>query len=132
MPRQPRVSYDEIAPSYDTQPYRSRSADPELLEFARDHETADLAILDVGCGTGNQLIADRSARPHARYTGLDRSFGMLRQARRKAPDLAWVRADGAALPFAASSFDFVCCQFAFHHVEDTGPACCTDVLGAGL
>jgi SAM-dependent methyltransferase len=43
---------------------------------------------------------------------------MLRQARLKAPDIAWVRADGAALPFPPVSFDFVCCQFAFHHVED--------------
>jgi SAM-dependent methyltransferase len=29
-----------------------------------------------------------------------------------------VRADGATLPFAAGSFDFVCSQCAFHHVED--------------
>jgi SAM-dependent methyltransferase len=29
-----------------------------------------------------------------------------------------LRADGAALPFAVRSFDFVCCQFAFHHLED--------------
>ncbi len=74
--------------------------------------------MDIGCGTGNQLIANRVALPHAWYAGLDRSFGMLRQARLKAPELAWLRADGAALPFAVRSFDFVCCQFAFHHLED--------------
>jgi len=118
MRRSTRVDYDEIADLYDAQPYRARAADPELLSFAGQRAVTDLAVLDIGCGTGNQLIANRVAVPRGRYAGLDRSVGMLRQARLKAPDLAWVRADGALLPFPASSFDFVCCQFAFHHVED--------------
>jgi ubiquinone/menaquinone biosynthesis C-methylase UbiE len=113
-----RVNYDEIAHLYDAQPYRARTADPELLAFAEQRASADLAILDIGCGTGNRLIANRVALPHAWYAGVDRSFGMLRQARPKAPSLAWMWADGAALPFAVRSFDFVCCQFAFHHLED--------------
>jgi ubiquinone/menaquinone biosynthesis C-methylase UbiE len=116
--RLPRVNYDEIADLYDAQPYRARTADPDLLAFAEQRASADPAVLDIGCGTGNQLIANRFAPPGARYAGLDRSFGMLRQARLKAPELAWLRADGGALPFAERSFDFVCCQFTFHHFED--------------
>jgi ubiquinone/menaquinone biosynthesis C-methylase UbiE len=116
--RSPRVNYDEIAHLYDSQPHRARAADLELLTFARERAGPDLAVLDIGCGTGNQLIADLGALPNIRYTGLDRSFGMLREARRKASDIAWVQADGAALPFAARSFDFVCSQFAFHHIKD--------------
>jgi ubiquinone/menaquinone biosynthesis C-methylase UbiE len=118
MRRLPRVNYDEIADLYDAQPYRARAADPELLAFAEQRASAGPAVLDIGCGTGNQLIANRVALPQAWYAGLDRSFGMLRQARLKAPEIAWLRADGAALPFAVRSFDFVCCQFAFHHIED--------------
>jgi ubiquinone/menaquinone biosynthesis C-methylase UbiE len=118
MRRPPRVNYDEIAHLYDTQPYRARSADPQLLSFAGERNAADLAVLDIGCGTGNQLIADRSAVPYGRYFGVDRSSGMLRQARLKMADIAWVQANGTALPFSARSFDFVCCQFAFHHIED--------------
>ncbi len=34
MRRYARVDYDEIADLYDTQPYRARAADPELLLFA--------------------------------------------------------------------------------------------------
>lgn len=113
-----RVNYDETAHLYDAQPYRGRAADPQLLAFAGERNTADMAILDIGCGTGNQLIANRGVLPCAPYVGVDLSFGMLRQARRKSPDIRWAQADGAALPFAARSFDFVCCQFTFHHVED--------------
>jgi SAM-dependent methyltransferase len=118
MSLQPRVNYDTIAHLCDAQPYRGCQADPELLEFAVERKLADLAVLDIGCGTGNQLIANQGAVPGAFSIGLDRSFGMLRQARLKAQDIGWVRTDGSMLPFAAHCFDFVCCQFAFHHLGD--------------
>lgn len=114
-----RVNYDAIAPLYDSQPGRAKTVDPELLTFLGQRASGDTAsILDVGCGTGNQLIADRSVLPTARLVGLDRSLGMLRQARPKAPDIAWVQADASILPFRAESFDFVTCQFALHHIRD--------------
>ena len=72
-------------------------------------------LLDIACGTGNQRIANRGLAPDARLVG---SLGMLRQARRKMPDIAWVHGDSAALPFASGSFDFVSCQYAFHHFRD--------------
>ena len=50
--------------------------------------------------------------------GVDLSSGMLRQARQKPRDIAWVQADAAALPFPAVSFDFISCQFALHHFQD--------------
>ena len=77
-----------------------------------------LTLLDIACGTGNQQIANRGLAPDARFVGLDGSLGMLRQARRKMPDIAWVHGDSAALPFAPGSFDFVSCQYAFHHFRD--------------
>jgi ubiquinone/menaquinone biosynthesis C-methylase UbiE len=46
------------------------------LAFAGQREFADLTVLDIGCGTGNQLIANRLAARRAWYAGLDRSFGM--------------------------------------------------------
>jgi SAM-dependent methyltransferase len=116
--RAPRVDYDEIAHLYDTQPYRARVADPELLAFAEARRSVDFAVLDIGCGTGNQLIANRGALPNLRYFGLDRSLGMLRRARAKSLDIPWLQADGGALPFADGSFDYVFSQFAFHHVQD--------------
>ena len=71
--------------------------------------TTSLTLLDIACGTGNQQIANRSLTPNAKFVGLDGSLGMLRQARRKMPDITWVHGDSAALPFASGSFDFVSC-----------------------
>ena len=119
MQPSPRVNYDAIAHLYDTQPYRTKTVDPELVAFLGQRGSAEpLSILDVGCGTGNQLVANRAVVPHARVVGLDRSLGMLRQAQHKASDTAWVQADGAVLPFQAQSFDFVTCQYAWHHIQD--------------
>jgi ubiquinone/menaquinone biosynthesis C-methylase UbiE len=114
-----RANYDTIAHLYDGQPYRAKSVDPELLAFIGERGVADgLSILDIGCGTGNQLIADRRLLPDARLVGADRSLGMLRQAQPKARDISWVQADAAMLPFQAESFEFLTCQHVFHHVRD--------------
>ena len=85
MRRRPRVGYDTIAHLYDAQPHRARTADRQLLAYAEAREGARLAVLDIGCGTGNQLIADHDALPNIWYAGLDRSLGMTNEARRKAP-----------------------------------------------
>jgi SAM-dependent methyltransferase len=116
-----RIDYDAIAERYDHERLRSKQVDPDLLDFvarysAREREA--LAILDIGCGTGSQLAADRAILPAASMVGLDLFDGMLRQAQRKRGDVGWVRGDGAGLPFAAASFHFASSQFSFHHVQD--------------
>lgn len=119
MSRPARVNYDQIAPLYDSQPYRARAVDPEFLAFHGKRGTDEpLAMLDIGCGTGNQLISNRAAAPGTAAIGADRSLGMLREAAAKTHDVAWIQADSAALPFAAESVDFVFSQFAFHHFAD--------------
>ena len=119
----PRVDYDEIAHRYDSQPYRERALDAELSGFVEQRNYGDaLVVLDVGCGTGNQLIANRVAAPGGLLVGVDCSHGMLRQARVKAPDLAWVHGDAAALPLASRCTAYVGCQFAFHHFADKAGA----------
>jgi ubiquinone/menaquinone biosynthesis C-methylase UbiE len=119
MTASPRMNYDAIAHLYDTQPYREKSVDPELLAFVVQRSSAvSLHILDIACGTGNQLLANRAVLPQACWVGVDRSLGMLRQARRKAADIVWMQADAAALSLPAQRFDFITCQYAFHHVLD--------------
>jgi len=114
-----RVDYDAIAERYDSSPHREKSPDPELAAFLADHApAAALSVLDIACGTGNQLIANQSLASDALLVGIDGSRGMLRQASRKAPHIGWVHGDSAALPFATGSFDFISCQYALHHFRD--------------
>ena len=115
MNRSLRVDYDAIAPLYDGQPYRAKTVDPELTPFIGQRARA---FLDIGCGTGNQLVAIRTATPGAMLVGVDGSLGMLQQARAKQADIFWVQADAASLPFAGRDFDFISCQLAFHHFGD--------------
>jgi ubiquinone/menaquinone biosynthesis C-methylase UbiE len=111
-----RADYDAIADRYDSQPYRGKSADPELTAFLTQRRLDKrLALLDIACGTGSQLIANRPIAAQARMVGVDGSLGMLQQARRKAADFCWLQADAAALPLGGGSFDLVSCQYAFHH-----------------
>lgn len=63
--------------------------------------------LDVGTGTGEGALAIARRFPEAAVVGVDLAEPMLAAARRKAPALRFVRADAAALPFAAASFDLV-------------------------
>jgi SAM-dependent methyltransferase len=119
MQRSSRVDYDAIADRYDATPHREKSVDPELAAFLGGRASLEsLSLLDIACGTGNQLVANRATAPHTRMIGLDGSLGMLRQARRKSRDIGWVHGDSAALPFASGAFDFVSCQYAFHHFRD--------------
>jgi len=119
--RHMRVQYDQIAHLYDAQPYRQKAVDPHVLAFLREHPSvagACLAVLDLGCGTGNQLVANRAALPQALLVGVDLSYGMLTQARRKAQDILWVQADSSHSPFPDASFDVITNQYALHHVRD--------------
>ncbi|MGZ8794577.1 MAG: ubiquinone/menaquinone biosynthesis methyltransferase, partial [Gaiellaceae bacterium] len=74
------------------------------------------AVLDACCGTGDLAIA--AARAGGRVTGLDFSEPMLERARRKAPELEWIRGDLLALPFGDESFDAATVGFGARNVDD--------------
>lgn len=75
-------------------------------------------ILDLGCGTARLTRELASQFPDVRFVGLDVSHAMLAEAGR-ADDgrVAFVRAEGAALPFAAA-FDAVFSAATFHWIPD--------------
>jgi demethylmenaquinone methyltransferase / 2-methoxy-6-polyprenyl-1,4-benzoquinol methylase len=73
-------------------------------------------VLDLGCGTG-RLGALLSARH--RITGLDVSFAMLRQARRRsAGQLALVQGSAFRLPFANGTFGGAVSAFVLRNLDD--------------
>jgi SAM-dependent methyltransferase len=63
-----------------------------------------ISVLDAGCGTGR--VAIELARHGATVVGVDVDPSMIGEARRRAPELAWVEADLAALALGRQ-FDVV-------------------------
>lgn len=85
-------------------------------------------MLDVGAGPGQIPLKIARRLPALRVVGVDRSWEMVRTARRNASaqELAgragFVVADGGRLPFAAASFDLVLSNSVLHHLPDPAPA----------
>jgi ubiquinone/menaquinone biosynthesis C-methylase UbiE len=91
-----------------------------MLALAGD--VAGRRILDVGCGSG-PLFAELRDRG-AIVTGIDKSAGMLDQARRRLGDGADLQVAelGSPLPFPDGTFDDVTASLVLHYLEDWGPA----------
>lgn len=108
-------------PDWDAATYHLLS-EPQLAWGRRVAErlspSAGERILDLGCGTA-RLTGELAARfPAVRFVGLDVSQSMLAEARRSGSErVAYVRGDGAALPFAAA-FDAVFSAATFHWIAD--------------
>jgi demethylmenaquinone methyltransferase/2-methoxy-6-polyprenyl-1,4-benzoquinol methylase len=114
--------FDRIAPVYDAM-NRIMTAGLDLrwrrLTAAAVVEPGD-QVLDACCGTGDLAVC--AQRLGAQATGLDFSERMLERARRKAPDIEWVRGDVLELPFGDASFDAATVGFGVRNVADLGAA----------
>jgi demethylmenaquinone methyltransferase/2-methoxy-6-polyprenyl-1,4-benzoquinol methylase len=114
-----RTMFDRIAPVYDLM--------NRAMTLGLDQRWRRLTVraavrpgdrvLDACCGTGDLAVAARAAGA-AEVVGLDFSEPMLERARRKAPELEWVRGDLLALPFGDGSFDAATVGFGVRNVED--------------
>jgi ubiquinone/menaquinone biosynthesis C-methylase UbiE len=62
-------------------------------------------VLDVAAGTGN--VAIRAAQAGADVVACDLEPAQLEIGRKEAPEIDWVQADAAALPYAEGEFDVV-------------------------
>ena len=113
-----REMFDRIAPVYDAM-NRAMTAGLDRRwrrETARAVVSRGDRVLDACCGTGELALAARAAG--GSVTGIDFSERMLERARRKAPELEWVRADLLELPFEDGSFDAATVGFGVRNLED--------------
>jgi ubiquinone/menaquinone biosynthesis C-methylase UbiE len=108
--------YDLLAPKFDCTPFRTPDEVIARILDALGDEPG--RVLDLCCGTG---AAACLLKARATVVGIDRSAGMLAEARRRlaaAPGngpVSLARADALALPFAGA-FDVVVCFGAFGHI----------------
>jgi demethylmenaquinone methyltransferase/2-methoxy-6-polyprenyl-1,4-benzoquinol methylase len=72
-------------------------------------------ILDLAAGTGSSSIV--FLREGVKVVAADFSMGMLEEGRKRHPELEFVFADAAALPFADQEFDTATISFGIRNVE---------------
>jgi demethylmenaquinone methyltransferase/2-methoxy-6-polyprenyl-1,4-benzoquinol methylase len=110
--------FDRIAPVYDVM-NRVMTAGLDQRwrrETVRAVVEPGDRVLDAACGTGDLALI--AAEAGGEVTGLDFSERMLERARRKGPELDWVRGDLLALPFADATFDSATVGFGVRNVAD--------------
>jgi demethylmenaquinone methyltransferase/2-methoxy-6-polyprenyl-1,4-benzoquinol methylase len=74
-------------------------------------------ILDLAAGTGSSSIV--FLRDGVKVVAADFSEGMLEEGRKRHPELEFVFADAAKLPFADQEFDTLTISFGIRNVEKT-------------
>jgi S-adenosylmethionine-diacylgycerolhomoserine-N-methlytransferase len=86
-----------------------------ILELARATQPRPNRILEVGCGTGRNLVLLARLFPHAHLTGVDLSRAMLDVAERKTapygPRIALKHASYDAPLGRAAGYDLVLCSY---------------------
>ena len=114
-----RTLFDRIAPRYDLlnrlmtlgldQGWRRRALESVALAPGE-------TLLDLATGTGD--FVELARRSGARPIGIDFAGEMLRAARRRQADAAFVQADAQQLPLRAESVDVVSCGFALRNFDE--------------
>ncbi|MGN6361505.1 MAG: class I SAM-dependent methyltransferase [Thermomicrobiales bacterium] len=109
------LDYDQLAADY----AQHRQVHPEVLRdlMTAGKVTAASAVLEVGCGTGNYLVA-LAAQTGCAGQGIDPSAEMLARARTRDQRLTFQAGRAEQLNFSAAAFDLVYSVDVIHHVVD--------------
>ncbi len=110
------LNYDQIAKDYD-QRYPSAQKwerGEALLKLAKKINAK--TILETGSGTGYWLTLLSQVTPHV--FGVDFSFGMLQESKKREAALGLARGTATQLPYQNDSFDLLYCVDAIHHFGD--------------
>jgi ubiquinone/menaquinone biosynthesis C-methylase UbiE len=117
-----RTDYEALAPRYDEDRARWSFPPDDVVAglLASPALGTALRVVDLGCGTGRWLEAQRAAyagAPTVEWVGVDPSAAMLEEAAAKR--LAnLVRARAEDLPLEEGSVHYVASSYAFHHFAD--------------
>jgi len=113
--RETLIDYDRIA----LECARHRKVHPEVLRSLLVESGIDgqSSVLEVGCGTGNYIVAVESAVGCSGW-GIDPSEEMLAEASARPGSVAFKVGRAERLPFPAEFFDLVVSVDVIHHLED--------------
>ena len=112
--------WERVADKYDSVWSSStRQFIPPLLDAAE--VSAEMSILDVGCGPG--YVSAAAAKRGATPIGLDFSREMIAIAKKMFPQIEFREGDAQQLPFGDASFDRVVANFALLHLAEPTRAC---------
>lgn len=76
-------------------------------------------MIEIGCATGYYFEALQHLLGHSiQYHGLDYSYSMVKEARRKYPDIDFQVADTTSLPYVTGAYDIVISGTVLLHVLD--------------
>jgi len=102
-----------------------RVAEEAALELADRGLSRRAHVVDLGCGTGDLVVAISQRLRDARIIGIDLSASMLLLAGRHATTdgrLRFIVGDAAALPFDDGSVDLVVSTLSLHHWSEPADA----------
>jgi ubiquinone/menaquinone biosynthesis C-methylase UbiE len=110
-----KVDYDSLAKEY----AQHRQVQPEVLRNLLEGSSLGRTsrVLEVGCGTGNYIIALEQATGCAGW-GIDPSEQMLAKARERIHNAHLKPGEAEELEFPAEMFDMVFSVDVIHHVGD--------------
>jgi len=113
--RETVIDYDQIALEY----ARHRKVHPQVLRGLLVESGIDgqSRVLEVGCGTGNYIVAVESAVGCSCW-GIDPSPEMLAEASARPGSVTFKIGRAERLPFPAGFFDLVFSVDVIHHLEN--------------
>ena len=107
------LNYDQLAAEY----ARHRLVHPGVLQALRRAAHEDDNVLEVGCGTGNYILALHE-QVGCRCWGIDPSAEMLARARERAPSIRFSPGRAERLDYPDASVDLIYSVDVIHHVQD--------------
>ncbi len=119
--RHPSNFWDKIAEKYAKRPVADEAAYQRKLEVTRGYFRPDMAVLEIGCGTGSTAIAHAPYVKHIRATDLSAKMIEIAKTKARESGIANVEFEQAALDTLTApdaSYDAVMGHSILHLLED--------------
>ncbi|MEI4801822.1 class I SAM-dependent methyltransferase [Bacillus sp. NPDC077411] len=102
--------------------YEEKQVDLDQNVISHLQLTGTEKILDIGCATGEFLIALQQQGHQGPLTGLDQSSTMIQEAKRNSKNtkkpIEWIVGNATKLPFPDHFYDWIVARHMLYHVTD--------------